>query len=219
MPDLFYAGQTDYIGQMNLLAARAYAGVVVLSGAGAPAPGLGADGDYYLDAAGRAIYGPKSGGGWGSAWALSGPPGSETAYSTTTQQSTASTAFEDVAGLSFASAAGAFYRIEAQILFGNSGSGIGAGIKLKINCSGAGTAGAWSLLSSGVNSADISVANTTSPTIAIGQVNYNNSGSNGIAMFEGVVSPGEGTIALQFAAITAGVSSWVRAASMRVTQL
>jgi len=36
-------------------------------GTGAPAPGLGGDGDFYIDTAALDIYGPKAAGAWGSA--------------------------------------------------------------------------------------------------------------------------------------------------------
>jgi hypothetical protein len=49
------------------------AGVSALwSGTGAPASGLGIDGDYYIDSAANALYGPKTDSGWGSAVTLGG---------------------------------------------------------------------------------------------------------------------------------------------------
>lgn len=50
-------------------------GKTILNGAGAPGAGIGAIGDFYIDTTADAIYGPKSGGGWGSATPLVGPPG------------------------------------------------------------------------------------------------------------------------------------------------
>ena len=47
----------------------------VLSGDGAPAADLGADGDFYIDTLVPALYGPKSAGAWGAATALVGPQG------------------------------------------------------------------------------------------------------------------------------------------------
>jgi len=47
----------------------------VLSGAGAPSGGLGADGDFYIDTTSHAIYGPKTAGAWGSPTSLVGPTG------------------------------------------------------------------------------------------------------------------------------------------------
>lgn len=52
-------------------------GKTVLSGAGAPAGGLGVVGDFYIDTTANAIYGPKSGGGWGSPTSLIGPAGAD----------------------------------------------------------------------------------------------------------------------------------------------
>lgn len=50
-------------------------GFSVLSGAGAPAAGLGVNGDFYIDTTAKAIYGPKAAGAWGSATSLVGPTG------------------------------------------------------------------------------------------------------------------------------------------------
>ncbi|MGB1225861.1 MAG: hypothetical protein ACPHCN_17225 [Mycobacterium sp.] len=50
-------------------------GRTVLSGSGAPGGGLGSDGDFYIDTTGNDLYGPKSGGAWGSATSLVGPTG------------------------------------------------------------------------------------------------------------------------------------------------
>jgi hypothetical protein len=52
-------------------------GKTVLHGAGAPAAALGSDGDFYLDTAANAIYGPKTAGAWGSATSLVGPQGAK----------------------------------------------------------------------------------------------------------------------------------------------
>lgn len=50
-------------------------GFSVRSGSGVPAPGLGVNGDFYIDVAVPAIYGPKTAGAWGSATSLVGPAG------------------------------------------------------------------------------------------------------------------------------------------------
>lgn len=47
----------------------------VLTGAGAPDPALGADGDFYVNRTVWAIYGPKTSGSWGSGTSLIGPQG------------------------------------------------------------------------------------------------------------------------------------------------
>lgn len=47
----------------------------LLNGAGAPAAGLGNNGDFYIDTTAHAIYGPKTAGAWGSATSLVGPAG------------------------------------------------------------------------------------------------------------------------------------------------
>lgn len=51
------------------------AGKAVLNGSGAPAPGIGSDGDYYIDNDADTIYGPKAGGVWGPPISLIGPMG------------------------------------------------------------------------------------------------------------------------------------------------
>ncbi len=50
-------------------------GKTVRNGTGAPAAGLGFDGDFYIDTTAFAIYGPKTAGAWGSGRALTGPMG------------------------------------------------------------------------------------------------------------------------------------------------
>lgn len=52
-------------------------GKTVLSGSGAPAAGLGANGDHYIDlsSADYLFYGPKAAGAWGTGRALKGPKG------------------------------------------------------------------------------------------------------------------------------------------------
>ena len=50
-------------------------GRTILNGTGAPAGGLGEDGDFYIDTAANEIYGPKTSGAWGSATSLVGPQG------------------------------------------------------------------------------------------------------------------------------------------------
>lgn len=50
-------------------------GKTILNGTGAPAGGLGVDGDFYIDTTADAIYGPKTGGSWGSPTSLIGPTG------------------------------------------------------------------------------------------------------------------------------------------------
>ena len=50
-------------------------GRTVRSGTGAPSGGIGVDGDFYIDTAAATIYGPKTGGVWGSPTSLVGPAG------------------------------------------------------------------------------------------------------------------------------------------------
>lgn len=50
-------------------------GYSVLSGSGVPDPGLGVDGDFYINTAATTIYGPKAAGAWGSPTSLVGATG------------------------------------------------------------------------------------------------------------------------------------------------
>lgn len=52
-------------------------GNTILSGSGAPGGGTGVDGDFYINTANDEIYGPKSGGSWGSGTSIVGPQGSQ----------------------------------------------------------------------------------------------------------------------------------------------
>jgi head-tail adaptor len=59
----------------SLVGAPGADGLTVLNGAGAPGAELGADGDFYIDTADHAIYGPKADGAWGASTSLVGPAG------------------------------------------------------------------------------------------------------------------------------------------------
>jgi hypothetical protein len=50
-------------------------GNTVRNGTGAPAAGLGNNGDFYIDTASSMIYGPKTAGAWGSGTSLKGQTG------------------------------------------------------------------------------------------------------------------------------------------------
>lgn len=66
------SGGTGGIGQPGAPGAD---GRTVLNGLGAPSPGLGVDGDFYIDTNLWVIYGPKSPLGWGGGTSLIGPQG------------------------------------------------------------------------------------------------------------------------------------------------
>lgn len=61
--------------QVKTLKAQVAAKHTLRSGSGAPATTLGVAGDFYLDTAATALYGPKTAGGWGEATSLIGPTG------------------------------------------------------------------------------------------------------------------------------------------------
>lgn len=50
-------------------------GRTIHNGTGTPDPGLGIDGDFYINTSGFTIYGPKTSGTWGSPASLQGPTG------------------------------------------------------------------------------------------------------------------------------------------------
>lgn len=50
-------------------------GRTILSGTTAPDPGIGANGDFYINTTTADLYGPKTAGAWGSATSLIGPEG------------------------------------------------------------------------------------------------------------------------------------------------
>lgn len=59
----------------DYVAANAGAANTVLYGAGAPANGLGDDGNFYIDTVAHDLYGPKAGGSWPAGTSLVGPQG------------------------------------------------------------------------------------------------------------------------------------------------
>ena len=77
------AGETIVIGTFDVLngptgpiGAKGDPGLdgkTIRSGTGAPAAGLGVDGDYYIDKAVWDIYGPKAAGAWGAGTSMIGP--------------------------------------------------------------------------------------------------------------------------------------------------
>lgn len=73
------------------------AGNTVLSGAGAPGGGIGTDGDFYINTSTDTIYGPKTGGAWGSGTSLVGATGA-TGPAGPTGPAGASTAWHDGTG-------------------------------------------------------------------------------------------------------------------------
>ena len=69
------AGAPGSSGATGVTGATGAAGQTVLNGIGAPASGLGVDGDFYIDTATDNLYGPKAGGVWGPPVSLVGAPG------------------------------------------------------------------------------------------------------------------------------------------------
>jgi hypothetical protein len=211
----FAAGQTDYIARLNTLRERAQ----VLAPAESPAltgtptaPTAAAGTNTTQLATTEFVTAAVAAGGGGS--------GADT-YTTTTQQTTTSTSFTDVTGLSFTAEAGGVYLVEVMALYGNNGSGGGAGISLKLACAGSGTAGASISEWTGSNSGGVTLtaANANTATVAATQNNYTNPGSNGLVKLTGLISPGAGTVKVQFASGAAGNSAWIQAAILRVTTL
>lgn len=70
------AGATGAQGPAGATGATGTAGKSVLNGAGVPSNTLGSDGDFYIDTAANALYGPKASGTWsGTGVSLVGPQG------------------------------------------------------------------------------------------------------------------------------------------------
>lgn len=68
-------GATGATGPSGSVGATGSAGFTVRNGAGAPSAGLGENDDFYIDTTAHAIYGPKTGGSWGSPTSLVGATG------------------------------------------------------------------------------------------------------------------------------------------------
>lgn len=72
-----WGSATSLVGPQGTAGADGTDGLMIRTGTGAPAGGLGNDGDFYIDTATHEIYGPKTTGAWGSATSLVGPAGSD----------------------------------------------------------------------------------------------------------------------------------------------
>lgn len=70
-----YANDAAWTNLAALSSLKGVDGKTILSGSGAPAAGLGTDGDYYLDMPVAHLYGPKTAGAWGAYVDLVGPQG------------------------------------------------------------------------------------------------------------------------------------------------
>lgn len=66
-----------YVGEDGAAGGDGSDGNTILSGVGAPAGGLGNDGDYYRDTSNSDFYGPKTAGNWGTPLDLQGEPGND----------------------------------------------------------------------------------------------------------------------------------------------
>jgi len=69
---------TDFAGEQGAIGAAGADGVdgnLILSGAGAPSSGTGANGDFYINTTSSILYGPKAAGAWPSGVSLVGPAG------------------------------------------------------------------------------------------------------------------------------------------------
>lgn len=75
-PVLLAPGQLTDNGDGTFSLAGAGGTNTVLHGSGAPSGGTGVNGDFYIDTTAHTVYGPKTGGVWGSATSLVGPTGS-----------------------------------------------------------------------------------------------------------------------------------------------
>lgn len=69
------AGPTGPAGPTGSAGTNGTNGNTILSGTGAPAGGLGNNGDFYVDVVASRMYGPKTSGVWGTGVSLIGPTG------------------------------------------------------------------------------------------------------------------------------------------------
>lgn len=83
---------------VSLIGATGTAGLTVRSGSGVPSNGLGVDGDFYIRTSNYDIYGPKTGGSWGSPTSLVGTAGSNGTNGNTILSGTAAPTTEGVNG-------------------------------------------------------------------------------------------------------------------------
>lgn len=143
-------------------------GKTVRNGAGAPAPGLGVDGDFYIDTTAKAIYGPKTAGAWGSATSLIGPAGGG-GSSTVTRKVLAADVSEPgtgmvaISGLTFPGLTPGVYEIRATLLWKATSTG---GIQLNFGAtssSGSNTINARFVTASTGSTAVSGIAQTSSP--------------------------------------------------------
>jgi microcystin-dependent protein len=98
--------QNAYVMAIILVDPAAAAGAAgtlqtIHNGSGAPSGSLGIDGDYYIDNAAKAIYGPRSGGVWGSGTALTGSNYSATSTTSRTIANSGSITFTTQTGLAY----------------------------------------------------------------------------------------------------------------------
>lgn len=73
--DTYVITMDTALGRPKWAAPSGGGGSTVLNGSGVPSGGTGANGDFYIDTTAHAVYGPKSGGVWGSGVSLVGPAG------------------------------------------------------------------------------------------------------------------------------------------------
>jgi hypothetical protein len=74
---------------VSLVGAAGVNGKTWYNGTGAPSSGLGVDGDFYMDTAAKAFYGPKVSGAWGSAISMIGATNTTAAFDSTIDASVA----------------------------------------------------------------------------------------------------------------------------------
>ncbi len=135
-------------------------GSTVLNGSGAPAAGLGATGDFYLDTVAEAMYGPKTGAGWGASTALMGPAGAQ--GSTGAQGSAGSQGSQGVQGVQGATGApGTIGAQGPQGTQGFDGAQGATGAEPRARAQGGGTTGQDATVALGTGNITIATSNTT----------------------------------------------------------
>lgn len=158
-------------------------GKTVLSGAGAPSAGLGVDGDFFIDTSAWNIYGPKTGGAWGTATTLVGPQGPQGIQG-----------IQGIQGLQGAPGAGAALTVKDE------GTTIDAGAT-QINFIGS----KITATSAGAGSINVTVADTTKADVGLGNADNTSDANKPVSTAQAAA------INAKEPAIAAGVAGqWIR---------
>jgi hypothetical protein len=167
-------GATGPVGPTGSVGATGSDGFTVRNGTGAPSSGLGENDDFYIDTAAQAIYGPKTGGSWGSPTSLVGAVGPTGAVGATGVGATGATGATGPTGIGATGSTGiGGYSILNGVGVPSSGLGINGDFYIDTTAStiyGAKAAGAWGSATSLVGATGATGATGAGATGATGPV-------------------------------------------------